>query len=239
MKQLKAQGKYPGDMSLFDSLYNESTVKLSGHPRKNRHINIYRNSDNHDTTPVYTPSQYYVFVNIKEDVVLDRGPETEIPECVMYVSNPYESVTKSLLTTCHNILEKQPITDLYLARVRCEDLTVKAPTMSSKAASLIIHQCALPVSYFRGIIRQLFECTHTLQRLDLRFMDLKPIEKDLGELLERLVSFHESGEAQISLWLGIGSDKRLRSNLSQEFVDKWRPRCKKIKSIDCRLIGDD
>ena len=40
-RQLEAQGKNLYDMSLFDSLYNESNVKLPGHARQNRYINDY------------------------------------------------------------------------------------------------------------------------------------------------------------------------------------------------------
>ena len=123
--------------------------------------------------------------------------------------------------------------------VRCDDLTeVKALIMSSRAVSLLLSGCVLPVSYLRDIIHQLFECTYTLQRLTLFDMDLKPIEEDIDELLEGLVSFHESGQAQIKLCLWIGRVKNERRNLSRAFIDKWTPCCKKIKSIHCWRIGD-
>ena len=177
---------------------------------------------------------------MKESVVLERGPETEIPECCFInIQNPDECVTKSLLTTCFKISENQPITDFVMLEVRCDDLTVKAPIMSSRAASLYLYACDLPVSYLREIIHQLFKCSHTLQYLELIYMDLKPIEKEIDELLERLVSFHESGEAQIKLRLWIEGNDEQRNNLSQEFIDKWRPRCKRIKSIDYMGIGDE
>ena len=233
-RELTAQGKSPYDRSLFDSLYNESTVKLPGSAQHNRYINCC----NQDRTKVYTPSQYYEFVAMKEDVEWNRGSETVIPECVININMGDESVTNSLLTTCFKISEKQPVTDLLMEEVRCEDLTVKAPIMSSKAVSLNLIRCILPVSYLRGIIHQLFECSHTLQSLELSDMDSKPIEKDLDQLLERLVSFHESGKAGSNLMLVIGGYADERSYVSQEFVDKWRPRCERIKSIDCQLIGD-
>ena len=102
-RELEVQAKDPDDMSLFTSLYNESHVELPGGAHHNRYINKYNHEYNHDMTPVYTPSQYYKFYNMKEDVELYRRSETEIPECIMVVNNPDESVTKSLLTTCHKI----------------------------------------------------------------------------------------------------------------------------------------
>ena len=238
-RQLTAQGKSPHGTSLFDSLYNESTVKLPGSAQHNRYINYYNHNHNHDTTKVYTPSRYYKFIKMKEAVELNIGSETVIPECcIVIIIVPDENVTNSLLTTCFKISEKQPIADLWMEAVRCDDLTVKAPTMSSRAVSFVLVKCILPVSYWRDIIRQLFECIHTLQYLGLSGMDLKPIEKDIDELLERLVSFHESGKARSKLWLDIGGDCEQRGNLSQEFVYKWRQRCKRIKSIDYSGIGD-
>ena len=242
-REFKARRKNPHDMwdvmSLFYSLYKESTVKLPSSAQHNKYINYFDHYDNRNMTKVYTPSRYYRFHNMKKDVELNRGSETVIPECIMDIIAPNESVTKSLLTTCFKISEKQPITDFMMHEVRCDDLTgVNAPIMSSRAASLHLYQCDLPVSYLRDIIHQLFECSHTLQYLNLEAMDLKPIEKDIDELLEGLVSFHESGKARSKLLLGMGGYEN-ESNLSQEFVDKWRPRCKRIKSIDCSRIGDE
>ena len=238
-RRLKAQGKDPLDMSLFDSLYNESSVKLPGHARHYRYINKYNHKYNHHMTPVYTPSRYCEFWNMKEKFY--RGPETEIPERIMVIGDRDQSVIKSVLTTCRKISEDQRVTDLKMEEVRCEDLTeVKAPILSRRAASLQLLQCALPVSYLRDIIHQLLECTRTLQKLELSFMDLRQIEEDIDELLERVVSFHESGKAQIKLVLDIGGDEEDGlSNLSQNFADKWRPCIERIKSINCRWMGDD
>ena len=74
-------------------------------------------------------------------------------------------------------------------------------------------------------------------------MNLAPFESLLDELLEDLVAHHqrkrEAGLAQrkLKLWLE-GSKFSQPTNLSEEFVEKWRNRCEKVDSIDCD-IGDD
>ena len=91
-------------------------------------------------------------------------------------------------------------------------------------------------------------------------MNLAPFEPLLDELLEDLVAHHEAGLAQrkpslwqrltgrgnreaglaqrkLELWLG-GDKYYFPTNLSREFVEKWRNRCEKVDSIDC-TIGDD
>ena len=71
------------------------------------------------------------------------------------------------------------------------------------------------------------------RKLRLWFMDLGPVESLIDELLEDLVAHHqrkrEAGLAQRELELGHPT------NLSEEFVEKWRNRCKKVDSIDCRI----
>ena len=231
-RQLKDEGKDQYDMSLFDSLYKESRVPLPGRPLHNNYINYYSHARGEDdTTPVYRPSQYYEFGAMKKDVVLEEARGTEIPECAMTVTDPDESVTQSLLKTCHKISEHQKVTDLYMMYVRCESsIEDELPLISAHALSLYITYCTLPMCYLRYIVRQLFQSINTLQCLALRFMELKPIETELDELLERLVSHHESGKAQSKLLLIITGDKG-PSNLSQEFVKKWKERCKGIEII--------
>ena len=238
-RQLKEEGKNSGDMSLFDSLYRESTVQLPGRPLRNQYINQYNHLYDDDTTPVYRPSQFYDFAYMKKEVVLGEVRGTEIPECAMVVTDPDESVKKSLLKTCRKISEHQAVTDLSMEEVRCESLTAEElPLISAHARSLILIQCTLPMCYLRYIVRQLSQSVHTLQNLELSDMDLNPIEKELDELLERLVSHHESGKAQSKLILIIGGDKEEPSNLSQEFVKKWTQRCEGIESITRCDIGD-
>ena len=72
--------------------------------------------------------------------------------------------------------------------------------------------------------------------LDLSWMNLAPFEPLLDELLEDLVAHHEAGLAQreLRLWL-YGDNIYQRTNLSEEFVEKWRNRCEKVDSIHCSI----
>ena len=65
-------------------------------------------------------------------------------------------------------------------------------------------------------------------------MDLGPFESLLDELLEDLVAHHEAGLAQRKLLLRLLGYTR-PTNLSQEFVEKWGKRCKKVDSIYCEI----
>ena len=241
-RKLKAEGKNKNDMSLFDSLYKESRVQLPGRPLHNQYINYYNHLYAEHTTPVYKPSQYYRFVGMEKDVVLEEVQGTEISECAMRVMNPDESVTKSLLKTCHMISEHQAVTDLEMHDVRCESSTaeelplIRAHARSARLVNLI--RCALPMSYLRHILHQLSQSVDTLQFLNLEDMDLKLIETELDELLEWLVSHHESGKAQSKLILTIVGSEEEPTNLSQDFVDKWTRLCKGIESITPCDIGD-
>ena len=246
--QLEAQGKNKFDVSLFHSLHAESVIKLPDHPLHNKHINCYDQGEDdykkrpRDTTPICTPSRHHQFIDIKEDVqcnIHHTEHDADQPECGIYINEPDEVVAQSLLTTCHNISKHQPLTDLDMQHVICRDLpsVVEVPIMSGNARSLTLVKCDLPVRFMRNILRQLIDsgCV-TLQLLWLYKMDLSPWEEELDELMEQLVSHHAAGEAQgmLRVWLG-DKDLKVKTNLSEEFEEKWRRRCTYL-SIECLFI---
>ena len=49
------------------------------------------------------------------------------------------------------------------------------------------------------------------------------------------MAHHEGGLAQRELQLTLYGTKDDPTNLSEEFVKKWRNRCKKVDSIDCSI----
>ena len=65
-------------------------------------------------------------------------------------------------------------------------------------------------------------------------MGLERFESLLDELLEDLVAHHEVGLAQRKLWLVLRGYTHPTS-LSEEFMEKWRNRCEKVDSIDCKI----
>ena len=98
------------DVELFNSIYSESTVPLSGSPYHNQYVNIYY--DPKDTTPVYVPSRLYVFGKIDNDIPIDfkHSEQRAKEECSVVIHYPDSSVSKSLLSICKRISQSQPLT---------------------------------------------------------------------------------------------------------------------------------
>ena len=228
-KQLEDQGKDVYDLGVLHSLYAESKVPLPGHPLHNQHINWYKHMSGEslgDITPIRTPSKLYEFYHVREPIeyaVPDDEQGDEPPECGMKIYWP----AKSLFTTCRRISERQPVTDLQILGLNCDNLTnVEVPIMSKNTRSLLLIQCNLPVyivsSFVSNILRQLSDCI-TLQMLQLLQFSLQA--EDLDKLLENIVSSHER---ELKLWFEF-------NNLPQEFKQKWIKRCKGNASIDLKF----
>ena len=239
LNQMRTGHRPSIDTDLLKSLHAESTIQLVNDPFRNQYINF-----NYfdlwmfdDTRQVYWPSRVYDFNHMTRKVELDHHTEEEeIPPCAMFIDEPNKSVRDSLLSTCSEIFKHQAVTDLYMYWVICDSLEV--PRLI-KPVSLHLLQCALPVGFMEKILRQLIEsrCGESLQRLELDSVDLEPFESLMDELLEDLVAHHQSkreaglNQRKLKVWLR--GDEDNPTNLSREFVKKWRNRCKKVDSIDC------
>ena len=238
LNEMRAGGPPLIDADLFKSLHAESSARLVDHPLHNKYINYYDHGEDErkkrpsDITAINHPCKIYYFRHMEEDIVLGEYKEqrAEIPECAMFIQYPDEMVTKSLLSTCRTISEHQPVTDLWLWNVRCRDATeAEAPILSRNIQSLLIGFCKLSSSFMRNILQQLHNCV-TLTYLNLQYVDLSEVEKDLDQLLDNLVSNHEKGLSQEKLRIRLA-----RIRLSEEFVAKWNERCEGITSIDCDI----
>ena len=191
-----------------------------------------------DTT-LYFPSRVYHFFGMKESVVVENhlSAATQTPNCAIYIHNPLEAAI--LLPTCYDISKQQGVTDLYLRDATCHNSTpLQAPRLINPQ-SLYLYTCDLPVDYVRSLLKQLFGTGDSLQYLRLRWMDLSPYESLLDELLEDLVAHHEAQKGQRKLRLEMRGFRIINKpiNLSEEFVKKWRKRCRGVESIDC-IIRD-
>ena len=97
--------------------------------------------------------------------------------------------------------------------------------------------------FIRKLLHQLFGCSDSLEILWLDGMNLKPIERDLDELLEDIVPHDEAGLAhrKLRLWLGkdqydaYDEEEMYRTNLSEVFVEKWMNRCDEVWTMDCEI----
>ena len=221
------------DPDLFRSLQREATVRLVDDPLHNKYINY---NDEDERKKVYFPSQVYDFKEMNHEVVLENHQGEEIPPCAMNIRRPDEAVSDSLLSICSQIWKHQPVSCLWMEDVTCNSLE---PPRLTNPWVVHLFDCRLPEDFVEKLLRQLIECHcgGTLQELYLGYMDLRPFEPLIDELLEDLVAHHEAGLAQGKLWLML----RLRgfednpTNLSWEFVEKWRNRCEKVDSIYCEI----
>ena len=233
--QMKTHGVLSADKDLFKSLFLESRVKLPDDPLHNSYINWYDHMEDdsknrpRDTTPIYFPSELYVFRDMREGVVLENhlsaaAPQT--PNCSMYIRwlIPREA-ERDVLLVCSAIFEHQPVTALDMWNVTCRDSSLTAPRMINPQA-LRLWDCDLPSNFVENLIQQLKGSGDSLQELDLSEMDLSPYESLLDELLENLAAHHETHKGQRKLVL------RLRGYLSEGFRVKWRKRFEGVESID-------
>ena len=221
------------DLSVLHSLYAESKVPLPGHPLHNQHINCYkhrRDQSHRDVTAICTPSKLYEFHFLTETIkyaISSDEFENELPECGMKIYWPNPTTAKDLFSVCRRISEHQPVTDLQIMGLNCDNFTnVEVPVMSKNTRSLLLIQCDLPVfiasSFVSNILHQLFDCA-TLQML--HFAQLSLQAEDLDKLLENIVSSHQR---ELKLWFEF-------NNLPREFKQKWIKRCKGNVNIDLKF----
>ena len=201
LNEMRTSGLALIDWHLFKSLYTEATAPLPGDALHNYNINYYYHKMDEvekrplDTTAVYVPSRLYMFKVMTGGVVLrdaHRSDDANIPECAVYVYNPEEAaVSNTLQTLCH-ISRLQQVTNLFMLYVKCTDLrAAEAPILSKNTQTLKFDNCYLHESYLRSILHQLFHCSNALQMLCMINTDLRPVEENLDELLECLVSLVE------------------------------------------------
>ena len=239
-KQLRDEGTDVEDPSLFQALYVESAVPLPEHPYQNIFHNYYNHKQDDDKErprndlPVYVPSRLYEFRNIRADVRCD--PESvkqwevkEVPTCSLVIVQPDAQVTDTLLSTCHLITQFQAVTDLWIQKVKCEDLSAEAPVISRNALSVNLAECDLPVAFLRSILQQLVDCL-SLQILRLSVINLKEVQKDLDKLLESLVSHHKtevSPTDEYNTEASTSPHQRelmlvlVKTNVTERFKKKW------------------
>ena len=228
------------DTDLFRSLQAESSFRLFDDPLHNTYINLYNHGEDdrkekpRDITLFY-PSRLYHFVSVRQEVVWKdhQRKGLEIPPCAIYIFQPDETISDILLSTCSRISRHQAVTDLWMERARSKDSILELRMTNPQSLSFL--KCVLPESYIETLLRQLFGCGDFLKRLWVYRMNLRPFESLLDELLEDLVAHHEVGLAQRKLRLELRGDNDNPSNLSEEFVWKWRNRCEKVDSIECEI----
>ena len=246
--RMEAEGKDTESLKPFNSLKAESQVHLDWNPYHNEYINRYdHRADDfqkrpRDTTPVSTPSRLYFFDCINTIFKVDSEDKMEgverqrAPECAMRIYQPDPTLQRSVLTICEQICQKQSITDLCLNGLYLRDFKdASIFKMSKNAKSVVIVDCEFHADFLRGLLHQLSDCTK-LQKLLLGCRSLCDVEKELGDVLEKLIAHQERRVTEHGTkdqpWLRIVCD----NNISKEFGNKWKPRCKEM-NVDFSVVN--
>ena len=169
--QLSTMGKSALLLNLIRSLYAEANLSLESKPHHNEMFNFYSHRQDvlcgrvRDTTPIEIPSELYTFESLRE-----YAPQYNIKNsgkiyknCVVRIIEIPCSVANSLLLTCREISQNQPITDLFIQRLHC-DTSRAVPTdvfnMSKTAQSFTIMNSSLPRDLMEHLISQLRQCKY-------------------------------------------------------------------------------
>ena len=180
--QLDTMGKSALLLNLMRSLYAEVNLRLESKPHHNRMFNIYSHEQDdmcgraRDTTPIEIPSQLYGFECLQE-----YAPQYNIKNsgkiyknCVVRIVEVPCSVANSLLLTCREISQNQPITDLCIDGLYCDKshpVPADVFNLSKTAQSITIKNSILPCDLMEHLISQLPQCKQ-LRKLHLEDITL-------------------------------------------------------------------
>ena len=215
--RLQTRGKNIYETNLFDVLYTESRVPLSGHAYYNQFV--YINENHVGEREIVTPSKLYMFDKLSEDDVpvtkfAEQDRSEEAPECALFIQEPDAAAMKNLLSTCCEISKLQPVTHLCISSATCEDLTpAEAPALSRNVQDVFVTDCHFPMIFWKKILHQLFDCVN-LQSLWLWSANLHQLEEDLDELFQNIDGNTGLTEQQVEVYLS-------KNNFSETFVKKW------------------
>ena len=158
-------GQKSAGKTLIEAVFHEAGLPVPKDLLHNQWINYYDHDEVliKDTSPVYVPSRWYQFHNMKAKLSCNIQHGNP-PEGTMSIICPDESVTKDLLSICHRICQYQAVTNLDMEYISCEDLQeTYLLRISKNAESLQIISCELPLSH---LMQQINGCC-ALRVLDL------------------------------------------------------------------------
>ena len=169
LTHLRTMGKNVLLLNLMRSLYTEANVPLESKPHHNEMFNVYFHKQDdmcgrpRDTSPIEITSQLYAFESLRE-----YAPHYKVKKwtkfhtnCVVEISDAPSSVANSLLLTCGEISQNQPITDLYIHRLHCDTsqaVPAEVLNLSKTVQSVTIRNSTLPCDLMEHLISQLQQC---------------------------------------------------------------------------------
>ena len=159
-KNLNLLGKTTINFDFFQCLYSESKVVLPGFPLQNKYCNWFQNDNKEilSRNELFFPSQHFSFRDLKEPVFFSKKKWTEGngKPCSMLIQNPNADIADDLIEVCCKISQWQPVTHLWLEKIRCKNTeTDQVIELSSKVDTLTIVDCVLPSKIVQGLLQQL------------------------------------------------------------------------------------
>ena len=170
-RQLSTMGKSVRLLNLMRSFYAEANLPVESKPHHNEMFNVYLHEQDdmcgraRDTTPIEIPSQLYVFECLRE-----YAPQYNIKNsgkiyknCVVRIAEVPCSVANSLLLTCREISQNQPITDLWINELHCytsDTFPADVFYLNKEAQSFTIMNSTLPRDLMEHFISQLPQCKY-------------------------------------------------------------------------------
>ena len=173
---LKRLGKDTDVSDLLKSIYKESTINLPGTALYNQHINCYY-ADNHP--PMYFPSKIYSFDGMKNDFTLMPRSGNDIPgelaDSLIIANCSQDAAANSVLDAIRRISRLQPIRDLWVFELTCNEPTVTDIFNMSKASlSINLANCVFPATILDNLLQQI-STSSTLNRIDIQGTSLQDI----------------------------------------------------------------
>ena len=163
---------------LLKSIYKESTIKLPGTALHNQHINYYY-ADN--LPPMFFPSKIFSFHGIENGFTLmprsdDEVIPGELPDSLIIATENQEAAANSVLNAIRRISQLQPIHDLWVFDLTCNEPTITDIfTMSKTPLSINLANCVFPATILDHLLQQI-STSSTLNRIDIHGTSLKDIK---------------------------------------------------------------
>ena len=176
--------RYPSfsvDKELFQSMYAESTIALPDEPCHSRFVNIFEQSSRQ---VICRRSKLYRFYFLERVILWNCGPEAEVsvtsgdesPECSIFINSPRrENAARSLLDTCRQISQTQPIRDLCIFHHQCKEVSdPDVFNISQNAVSVKLEDVKFPDDVINQLVSKLNSCA-TLSMLDFNHTSLHSV----------------------------------------------------------------
>ena len=241
---LETKGKSVLILNLIRLLYAEANMPLGSKPHHNKMLNFYSHQEDdmcgrpRDISPIEIPSQLYEFnsllesippCNINWDINTDRN-------CIMMIYDIPPSMANSVLLTCREISQNQPITDLCVHDLCCGMSQGFPPgvfNLCKTAQSVTIANSTLPRDLLEHLISQLPQCKY-LRKLHI------------GNITLYIPQSKQTSKEELSVTKMSAASSKTQNQLSKwglEFQTSNQSHCNSLFSGDtflflskCRMI---